>query len=388
MAKSRRPSGAVRKLPSGRYQARVRDPLTAQLVSIGTFPTKADADRAIALAVAAQTRSEWIDPKASKVRFGTYAEEWIAARDLRPTTRVLYEGLLRNHIAPTFGSAEVGRITPKTVRTWYEAMQAADNPGQTTRAKAYRLLRTILSTAVRDEIIVRNPCTLPGAGVEHTAERSALTLEEVYELADAITPRFRALVLLGAFCGLRLGELQNLRRRHVNLLQHRLTVDSQVSEVAGEFIEGPPKTKAGNRTVAIPERLLADLELHLSEFAAPGPDGLLFCSADGTYLYRTTLRRHWVAARDKVGLDGFTIHDLRHTGHTLAAGTGATVKELMRRLGHSSAQAALRYQHATEDRDQGIARALSALIDQHKPEPIADVVSLPERVQDRQETGS
>jgi integrase len=121
---------------------------------------------------------------------------------------------------------------------------------------------------------------------------------------------------------------------------------------------------------------------------APGPDGLLFCSTDGTYLYRTTLRRHWVAARDKVGLEAFTIHDLRHTGHTLAAGTGATVKELMRRLGHSSAQAALRYQHATEDRDQGIARALSALIDQHKPEPIVDVVSLPERVQDRQEAGS
>lgn len=75
--------------------------------------------------------------------------------------------------------------------------------------------------------------------------------------------------------------------------------------------------------------------------------------------------RNTVAVR-RAGMDGFRFHDLRHTGNTLAAATGASTRELMARMGHSSPQAALRYQHATREREHAIADALSTLIEQRR----------------------
>lgn len=172
----RRTSGSVRQRSSRRWQARVRDPLTGRMIGLGTFGTKADADRALTLAMADQTRGAWVDPARGRLLVADYATAWLADRpELRPRTRELYEGLLRLHIVPALGHVELGKLTPSAVRGWHSGLLKAGRPGPPTVAKAYRLLHTILATATADELIVKNPCVIKGAGVERTPEREVVT---------------------------------------------------------------------------------------------------------------------------------------------------------------------------------------------------------------------
>lgn len=114
--------------------------------------------------------------------------------------------------------------------------------------------------------------------------------------------------------------------------------------------------------MAIPPHLLPVVKTHLRDHAAMGRDGLLFQAQHGEQLAPSTLYRVYYPAREKAGRPDLRFHDLRHTGAVLAASTGATLAELMSRLGHSTPGAALRYQHAAKDRDRVIADALSKLV--------------------------
>lgn len=329
-----------------------------------TFRTKREAERFQAAELTDRARGAWVDPRRGRVTLDDYGRHWLASRpDLRPRTLELYEGLLRLHILPALGELELGAITTSIVRSWRARMLAASRPGACTTEKCYRLLRAILNTAAEDEVIAKNPCSIKGAGVEHPPERPILTVPQVCAVAHAIAPEFRALVLLATFCGLRLGELLALRRRHVDLLHGRVTVVEQAQELRdGRLWLGPPKTDAGRRTVSIPPHLVSDLEEHLARWVASGPDAFLFPGREGEPASRMRFYRAWRRAAQEVGIVGVRPHDLRHTGNTLAAATGASTRELMARLGHASPRAALIYQHATEDRDGALAKGISELI--------------------------
>jgi Phage integrase family/Transposase len=180
------------------------------------------------------------------------------------------------------------------------------------------------------------------------------TVAQVAALAEAIGPRYRALVLVAAYGGLRWGELVGLRVRRVDLLHGRVTV----AEVNGRLIPGPPETEAGRRTVTLPAVAAVALAEHLAEFAEPGPDGLVFPAPQGGYLRRSNFRRRWwLQATRAAGLEGLRFHDLRHSAATLALAAGANTRELMERMGHTSPTMALRYQHVMAGRDQAIALA-------------------------------
>jgi integrase len=355
--------GGVRKLPSGRYQAHYRvDRVWYNAPT--TYRTKRDADIFLAATRADIERGTWINPNAGKITLDDYAKKWLTERpNLRPRTQELYEILLRRHINPVLGGTELSKLAPGRIRTWHANLVAAKKPGASTVAKAYRLLHAILQTAVQDELILKNPCVLRGASAERPAERPVATVAQVYALADAIEPQFRAMVLLATFTGLRLGEIRALRRRYLDLLHHKVEVVEQYQQlVDGSLIIGPPKTDAGRRTVAIPEAIVPELEAQLATFAASGKDGLVFAGTRGQPFRLATFYRAWRKATLAVGLERFHFHDLRHTGNTLAAATGASTKELMSRMGHASPRAALIYQHATQDRDAVIAAALSDVI--------------------------
>lgn len=362
VARQRNVWGSVRKLPSGRFQARytVNGRLHAAPM---TFETKRDADTFLARVRTELSKGRWVDPTASAVSLRVYADRWMEQHPgLRPRTRELYESELRLHILPALGDVAIGDLTVASVRAWRSAMLRAGSPGPSTVAKCYRLLRAILNTAVEDELIARNPCVIKGAGVERAPERPVVTIAQVYELADAIEPRFRVMVLLAAFGGFRLGELQALTRQRVNLLHNEIEVVEQLHELKGGLLTGPPKSDAGIRRVAIPAALKPELEQHLAEHAAPGKDGLLFCGRQGQPIRRSNFNAAWQRARETVGLPHLHFHDLRHTGNTLAAATGASTKELMARMGHASPRAALIYQHAIRERDHAIAQALDDMI--------------------------
>jgi len=230
--RKRRQFGGIDRLQSGRYRVRVIDDATGERVSLGTFASKADAEQVLAKAVADQHRGVWVRPDAGAVLLEDFTWQWLASRlgksgaPLRPRVRELYEGELRLHILPSLGRIPVGRIRPAAVRTWYAAL-LRDGPGPSTAAKCYRLLRAILNTAVSDGLLVANPCTIRGAGSENAAERKLPTIEQIFELANAVNQRYRALVLVAAFSGLRRGELFALRRQHVDSEHGTVTVKEQ-----------------------------------------------------------------------------------------------------------------------------------------------------------------
>ena len=377
MARGRTPWGSVRRLPSGRYQARYRVDVVTH-VAPSTFTTKRDADAYLARVRTDIERGVWVDPEAGKVTLREYATRWLRERpNLRPRTVELYEGELRLHILPALGDVELAQLSSARVRTWHAGMLKGNRPGKTTVAKCYRLLRTIMATALEDGLIGRNPCVLKNAGVERPPERPIATVEEVFALASAIEPRYRVLVLTATFTGLRLGELRALKRRQLDLLHGTVRVVEQLQELAnGTLVIGPPKSDAGNRVVAIPPALMPELEAHLDVWCLPGADELVFPGTQGQPFRRASLYTAWKRATRATGLDELRFHDLRHTGNTLAAATGASTKELMSRMGHASPRAALTYQHASRERDIAIAAALSDVITAARPSPNAAVLPL------------
>jgi integrase len=178
------------------------------------------------------------------------------------------------------------------------------------------------------------------------------------------------------FTGLRLGELRALTRRHLDLLHATVHVAGQLQELKdGTLVLAPPKTAAGVRTVSIPAVVIPELEEQLAQWAAPGLEGFVFPGTRDQPFRRASVYTAWRRATRAVGVDYLHFHDLRHTGATLAATTGATTKELMARMGHASPRAALIYQHATQERDQAIARALSDAIARATPPQQTPVIA-------------
>lgn len=327
-----------------------------------TFTRRKDADSYATTLEADKLRGVVVDPRRANITVSDHSNRWLAGRpDLSERTTELYRWLLDRHILPMFGTRSMGSLSPSSVRSWHAGI-AATHP--TTAAKAYRLLRGIMNAAVSDEVISRNPCQVKGAGQEKAPERPVATIAEVQALSDAMPDEQRIAVLLAACCSLRRAELLGLRRRDIDPMRGTLTVEvTRTKSMAGTMLEKPPKTDAGRRTLRVPAKVLPALISHLEAFVGSDPDALLL---DGGY---RSLRTAWDNARRKVGVT-YRLHDLRHFGQTMAAATGASTKELMHRAGHSSPAAALRYQHATEDRDQVLADALSELL------PDAPVISI------------
>ena len=360
--------GNVRRLPSSRYQARYRGPDGKMRSASHTFGRKSDAVRWLTLKEAEIKSGEWIDPDLAGVLFGDYAEEWLQDRVLKVRTQELYRGLLQNHLLPTFRDTRLRDLDEAAVRRWrkerLDAGPRTSRPfGPVTVAKAYRLLHAIFTTAADDRIVRRNPCRIEGAGIEGSPEREIATLPVVLAVADALPVRYRALALLATFAGLRWGELAGLRRENIDLEACEIRIVETTAEPdRGALLAETPKSRAGRRVVAFPSDLVPELRWHLERFAEPGERGLVFVGPKGAPLRRSNFRPIWNKARSKAGAPDLHFHDLRHTGGTLAAATGASLKELMARLGHSSTRAALIYQHATRDRDQVIAKALGGLV--------------------------
>ena len=402
--------GRTRQLPSGRWQAFYTDPDGRTAVSKTgnvtpvrhtapqTFDTREDAEAWLTderRLISAGTWSSPAERQALKTKgvltFGEYAPAWLAGRKIkgRPLadrTRTGYRDLLEAHILPTFEDVPLTSITPEMVDRWYE-LCAVGRP--TTQARAYSLLRTILGTAVdRGLIKTANPAKVRGGGTAKRAKRvKPASVSELAIIVSAMPERQRLMVQLAAWCGLRFGELAELRRKDVDMKAKIIKVRRGVVRFTEKNEDGErytvvkskdPKTEAGDREVPIPPHVIADMRAHLLAHAAPGRDGLLFPSRDGEQLAPSTFygdapvidkrtgkvkrKGHgWYAARHAAGRKDLRFHDLRHTGLTNAAVAGATLAELMALAGHSTPGAAMRYQHAAQDRMQELAKKLSEM---------------------------
>ena len=366
MTRAKRDFGTIRKRANGRWQAYYMGPDQAFHRAPSTFDAKVDAEAWLGAERRLMQNDEWSPSKSRRARvvrstemFGPYAEAWLEQRELKPRTRALYRRLLDRFILPAFEEVSLRDITPQVVRTWHSGL---DSSRPTQRAHTYSLLRSILSTAVTDEILASNPCRVRGAGsAKRVRSIEPATLGELEVLLEKIPAPYRALVLIGAWCGLRFGEVSELRRKDVDLKAETIHVMRGVVRIGKEVTVGKPKNIAGVRDIAVPPHLLPILEQHLKEHVALGREALLFPSVKDpdVQVHTNTLRRHWLKARLAAGRPDLRVHDLRHTGAVLAAQSGATLAELMARIGHSTPQMALRYQHVARGRDAEIAARMS-----------------------------
>lgn len=364
----KRSFGNIRALPSGRYQVRFTDPDGNYITAPKTFAARIDAEAWLTdrrREIDAKLWNPASVAKPDKITFGSYASAWLAGRQvagrpIKARTREHYQAILDDHLIETFGNRQLASITPRDVREWY-ASTLTDRP--TMRSHAYSLLRTILGSAVNDELAETNPCRITGAGRARRVHKiRPASVEELAVLTGAMPERLQLMVTLASWCALRFGETVELRRGDIDLSQEVIRIRrAAVRTKGGTFEVTTPKSDAGVRDVAIPPHIIPQIADHLSRFVDAKSDSLLFAAQHGGHLQPSTLMRHWYKARKAAGRDDLRWHDLRHSGAVLAAATGASLAELMARLGHSTPQAAMRYQHAAQGRDREIAVLLSKI---------------------------
>lgn len=377
--RTRNAFGRVRKLPSGNWQASYVGLDGIRYPAPTTFQTRTDGQTWLTLKRAEIVESRWKPPAPQSATLAEFAPVWVATRQvksgkpLKMRTRLQYERNLEAFIlTERFARQQIRDITEEQIQAWYDGMAARTGP--TRRWHAFVLLRSILNTAVKRRMCSVNPCnTIDGGGrPDRSITIDVISTDKLAELTAAIPARqrrYRMLVSLAAWSSLRIGELLALRREDVIIDLARnfgyVSVTKAVSLLNGEFIVDSPKTKAGTRRVALPPHILAPLAAYMQEFSGPGPQGLVFPSPKDVtvHLNPSTFEHHWWRARAAVGLPKFRFHDLRHVGNTYAAMAGATVKELMQRLGHATPDMALRYLHVLDGRPEQIATRMSAMLD-------------------------
>lgn len=354
---------------NGRWQVRYRDPAGRQRSQ--DFRRKADADRFRAEAETDVSRGSWVDPRGGEQLFGVWAQQWLGMRKaaVRATTFAAQRSVYGSLIEPAFARHRLGSISQPLVQAWVTALTEKRQVAPSTARKAHQVLAAILAAAVDAEQIVKTPCRGIVLPADDRREMHFLTPGQVAKLAVSIDPRYRALVLLGAYGGLRVGEMGALRLSSVQLTRGVVRVEETLAEIAGHVSFQPPKTKASRRAVALPQAVAAALDAHLAAYAPGGPKDLVFRSPEGGPMRLASWRRRfWLPAVARAGLQGFRIHDLRHTAVALWIATGANPKQISVRAGHTSVSFTLdRYGHLFEDADETLAGLLDALYDPGDP---------------------
>lgn len=361
---------SIKKVPRKRkgsrghaWQVRYRDP--ERVERSRTFRTEDEARRFARKVEVTVDEGTYIDPTLSRTPFGDWAQDWLTSVTpaLKPHTVAGYRTLLYRHINPVFGPVPLVKIRPVDVRRFVAELSEKGMSPSRVRS-TYFLLQAILNAAVDSAYIGQSPCKGVKLPRQTSREMLALTADEVRRIAEAVDDRYRALIYLLAYGGLRWGEAAALRRKHVNLLRRRVEVAESLSDVDGHLIFGPTKTHQ-SRQVAIPRKLAETLRSHLETYVEKDRNALVFTSPEGAPMRLPNFRRRvWWPALDAAGLSrAVRIHDLRHTCASLLIAQGAHSKAIQQHLGHSSISVTIdRYGHLFPDQQDQVAEALDEVM--------------------------
>lgn len=355
-----------------RWYVRYRDPSGEQRTK--TFDRRIDAERYIITIESAKLTGSYVDPARSRITAGEWADRWVAGQaHLKPTTRERYAGIVRKHIIPRWGTTRLADITHADVQSWVTRVARDVEPA--TVRKIHRVLSLILTLAVKDGRLVRNPAADINLPRPRAAEQRYLTHEQVHDLARAAgrqtnpskhrrldeqdCGQYRLIVLFLAYTGVRFGEMAALRVRRVDFLRRRATIAESVALVGAQQVWGTPKGHE-RREVPIPRFLVDQLAEHVQGKA---PDDLVFAGvrAGGALRGHVFRRAGFDRAAEEIGIPGLRPHELRHTAASLAIAAGADVKVVQKMLGHKSATMTLdQYGHLFEDRLDDVADRMDA----------------------------
>lgn len=374
------PMARTPKIPSGirqrgdKFQVRFRDADGRQRAK-----TFSDLDAARSYLERAKVEVEdgkWRDPRDGKTRFADVAETWRRSKDsLRPGTQANIDSLLSAHILPALGRRQIGNVTPKDIRTWAADLRA-NGVGQTSIAKAWRIVEDVFDLAVEDRLIAASPVPRRGRPTTpKTPEMRFLLPEEYQELLGALDATgngyYVPLITTLANTGARWGELVGLHAKNLDLLHRQLRIETQLTDVSGRLVESAPKTPTSRRTITVPKMLVPILEPVLPTAG----DAYVFTTPAGTPLRQANFRKRvWLPAVKAAGLAPLRVHDLRHTHVSWLVASGADALEVCRRLGHTRPSFTLsQYGHLWPRADEDLADRLDLLHEQTSARPSAPV---------------
>ena len=340
------------------WQARWRDPAGSERAK--NFDRKIDAERYLVGLESDKLRGRYADPRLGRTKLRDWVAEWQPTRtNLGPATRLRDNASIRNHVIPELGDLAIGQIQPVHISQWVAALDAKGLAPATTR-KAYQLLSAALTAAVDNGLIAVSPCRNVRLPKLQVPDMRILEPDDLHLLSESIHERYRAMVLVAGYTGLRFGEICALRREHFNALRKSLRVEESLSEIRGEFYFKSPKSEASRRTVSAPTFLVEELAEHLGAF--PDPSGLIFTAPGGGPIRRTNFRhRIWMPAIGASIGEPCTFHDLRHSHAALLIAQGEHPKVIQERLGHASIKTTLdTYGHLFDGLDEAAADRLDA----------------------------
>ncbi|HXF73105.1 MAG TPA: site-specific integrase [Actinomycetota bacterium] len=343
-----------------RYRIRYRDPSGRHRSE--TFRRRKDAEDRLHQLEVALRGGTWRDPRASRTPLAERARAWLAGRhDLRPSTARIYEGVLRRHVLPALGDRPIGSLRPEDVRAFVSGLLER-GVGRRTAQLARQVLGSVLEEAVRDGVIPSNPVRHAPAPRAERRELRLISPEELEGLLEVVPERWRPLVLVAAWCGLRWGEIAGLRVEDVDPLRRRIHVRRQAVEAGGKLEVTDVKTAAGRRVVAMPPSVAEAVAAAIGDRR----EGFVFPSAAGGPLGRRAwMSRVWRPAVRAAGLEGLRFHDLRHFAASVAVAAGAHPRALQARLGHSTSRVTLDvYASVLPGLDEEIAERLEAVREQ------------------------
>jgi integrase len=270
---------------------------------------------------------------------------------------------MQKQVLPYFGSVPLNKITNAIVRKWVSTLLSSGLSAATTR-KAVFALRQCLAAAIADERIQINPASAVPLPTERQKPPRYLSQSEVERLVDEMPPQYRALVLVGAYAGLRWGEAAGLRRRDIDPVRSRIRITSTAVELRGRVtLDNEPKTTRSKRSVPVARSVMRRLERHLSEFVDPTSDALVFTAPAGGPLFRSWGRTVLRPAVLRAELDDITFHGLRHSFVAIMVAAGCNVREVSEWAGHNSVAFTLtRYGGLFEDGSDAAIDRLDALL--------------------------
>jgi integrase len=332
-----------------------------------------DAKRWLDEVTASVVTGQYVDPRSGRVTFREYAERWRQSQVHRPSTQLYIEGNLRRHAYPALGDRPLSSIRPSDVQAWVKSMTERLAPS--TVGTVHGVVSGIFRSAVRDRLIVANPCEATRLPKTTASRVEPLPVQTVLALADAVPDRYRALVILAAGSGMRQGECLGLTVDRIDFLRRVLRVDRQMVAITGrEPYLGPPKTSASVRSIPVPQLVIDALAAHLAAY--PPRDGLVFLTDAGNPVRRNAFGDIWRAAVKAANAPrGTGFHELRHFYASLLIMHGESVKVVQSRLGHASASETLdTYSHLWPDSDDRTRAAVEAVLsaDSVRTKEVAD----------------
>lgn len=332
-----------------------------------SFKVYAEAKRWRAVLEGDLVNGSYIDPKAGTVTLSSFARESLPALtlDVRPSTKERILSIYRVHIEPVFGHMPLTAITGAGIGDWMVRMGSTHGPASV--RKNVHVLRRVLDHAVNNGLLRANPAAAVRLPQEPRHEQKYLTHAQALHLAETIHPRFKAMVLVAVFGGLRFGEVCGLQRKHINPLNNTIAVRQTLVEVGSSMTLGPPKTKTSVRVVTIPRSIMAQVVEHMDAHTGSEPDAMVFTGQRGNTISRNNWYRHyWKTATEAAGMEGLRFHDLRHTFVALWVSLGRNPKEVSKAAGHSSVAFTLdRYGHLYDTDHDGLADELDAMLSGH-----------------------